>query len=290
MTYNTPQALRLALEARIRNESDATGVSTDRLRRRVVFQRLVARLQRAEPGRWVLKGGMALEVRLLNAARLTKDIDLGLRDETPNDHELRDRLVEALSKDADIDGFSFAVGAPSRMAEDGSGHPTWRVAVAVALAGRPFGAIKLDVSPRPHELDATDTVLLPNSLDFAGIETVEIEIIDVHRHAAEKFHAMLRDFGERENSRVRDLVDLMLLRQSGLLLAAPLSRATTAVWAGRNATAPPSTFPDLPASWPERYERLAVENDIEPSSFSDAVARAAELWAQMFPRTEENDR
>jgi hypothetical protein len=173
------------------------------------------------------------------------------------------------------------------MAEDDAGHLTWRVAVAVELAGRPFGAIKLDVSPRPHELDATDTVLLPNSLDFAGIQTVEIEIIDVHRHAAEKFHAMFRDFGERENSRVRDLVDLMLLRESGLLSTTQLSRATTAVWAMRNATAPPSAFPDLPASWPERYERLAVENDVEPSSFSDAAAHAAELWAQMFPPTKE---
>ena len=80
MSYGTPQALRTALEARVRNESAATGVPPDRLRRRVVFQRIVTRLQRAEPGRWVLKGGMAIEVRLRDAARLTKDLDLGLRE------------------------------------------------------------------------------------------------------------------------------------------------------------------------------------------------------------------
>lgn len=81
MTYATAQALRMALEQRLLTRSQETGVSLDRLRRRVVFERVVARLQSAEPGRWVLKGGMALEVRLHDRARLTKDLDLGLRDE-----------------------------------------------------------------------------------------------------------------------------------------------------------------------------------------------------------------
>lgn len=114
MSHETPQALRTALEARIRNESAATGISPDRLRRRVVFQRIVTRLRRAEPGRWVLKGGMAMEVRLRDAARLTKDLDLGLRETDVDPADLRDRLIEALSRDDDGDGFLFAVGVPSR--------------------------------------------------------------------------------------------------------------------------------------------------------------------------------
>ncbi len=79
VTYETPQALRRALENRLLTQSSETGMSLDRLRRRVLFERVVARLQAAEPGSWVLKGGMALEVRLRDEARLTKDIDLGLR-------------------------------------------------------------------------------------------------------------------------------------------------------------------------------------------------------------------
>jgi hypothetical protein len=135
----------------------------------VVFQRIVTRLQRAEPGRWVLKGGMAMEVRLRDAARLTKDLDLGLRETDVEPAGLRDRLIEALARDDDGDGLHFAVGIPSRMTEDGGGHLTWRFAVDVELAGRRFGAIKLDVSPRAHELDAMDTVALPNALDFASL-------------------------------------------------------------------------------------------------------------------------
>ena len=79
------------------------------------------------------------------------------------------------------------------MMEDGGGHLTWRVAVDVQLAGRRFGSIKLDISPRAHELDATDIVTVPNALEFAGVAT--IEIVDIHRHAAEKLHGMLRQFG-----------------------------------------------------------------------------------------------
>jgi hypothetical protein len=286
VTYDSPQALRAALEARIRNESTETGISPDRLRRRVIFQRIVARLQRAEPGCWVLKGGMALEVRLHDAARVTKDIDLGLRDDAGKASDLRERLVDGLSRDSDGDGFEFAVGRPAQMAEDGGGGMTWRVGIEVRLAGRQFGSIRVDVSPRSYELDATDMVPLPNSLEFAGVETVEVEVVDVHRHAAEKLHAMLKDFGDRENSRVRDLVDLMLLRESGLLSVPQLTVAVTAVWQERNSTAPPEAFPDLPAGWPERYERLAAENDVYPPAFAAAAAGAAELWSEMFPNKE----
>lgn len=286
MTYDSPQALRAALEARIRNESAATGMSPDRLRRRVIFQRIVARLQRAEPRCWVIKGGMALEVRLRDAARLTKDIDLGLRDDAGHAGDLRERLVDALGRDPDGDGFEFAVGRPGQMAEDSGGGMTWRVAVGVRFAGRRFGSIRMDISPRSHELDITDIVPLPNSLDFAGVETVEVEIVEVHRHAAEKLHAMLKDYGERENSRVRDLADLMLLRESGLLSVPRLAVNVTAVWEERNSTAPPETFPDLPAGWPERYERLAAENDVDPPSFPAAAVSAAELWAEMFTNGE----
>lgn len=58
MTYSTPQALRAALEQRLRNRSADTGVGLDRLRRRGLFERIGARLEAAEPGRWVLKGGI----------------------------------------------------------------------------------------------------------------------------------------------------------------------------------------------------------------------------------------
>lgn len=208
---------------------------------------------------------------------------LGLREAAVNPADLRDRLIEALSRDDDGDGFVFAVAVPSRMMEDGGGHLTWRVAVEVDLAGRRFGAIKLDVLPRSHELDATDTIQLPNALEFAGFASVDVEIVDIHRHAAEKLHGMLKGFGERENSRVRDLADLMLMLDADLVSADRLADVVTEVWTERDGTRPPGVLPDLPTSWPARYERLAAENEIEPAAFVAAADRAAALWCAMFP-------
>ncbi|WP_199730309.1 nucleotidyl transferase AbiEii/AbiGii toxin family protein [Amycolatopsis panacis] len=98
---------------------------------------------------------------------------------------------------------------------------------------------------------------------FADIPAVEVEAVDIHRHAAEKFHGILRDFGERENSRVRDLVDLTILLEHGLLESEQTATAVRSVWLERNNTAPPDNLPPLPESWPDRYQRLAAGHGIE---------------------------
>jgi hypothetical protein len=114
----------------------------------------------------------------------------------------------------------------------------------------------------------------------------DIEIIDVHRHAAEKFHGMLREVGERENTRVRDLVDLVILDEHRLLEARKLRAALTSVWAERNRSSPPVRLPELPSGWGPRYERVAVEQELDTSAFNAATARVAVLWSKTFPDQE----
>lgn len=96
MAYGTPPALRAALEDRLRNQAQASGVDLQRLRRRVVVERLLVRLDDSAPGRWILKGGMAVELRLHDRARATRDLDLAVRGKVPTREHLRDLLVEAL--------------------------------------------------------------------------------------------------------------------------------------------------------------------------------------------------
>lgn len=281
MSYATAEALRAALEQRLNGQSRASGVAVDRLRRRVVVERVVARLVHAAPGAWVLKGGMALEVRLRDRARVTKDVDLGMRDRAGTHAELRDRLVEALSVDPFGDRFVLAAGAVTELGGDGDHDATWRSSVGAQLAGRPFGRIKLDVSPRAYELGHTEILTMPNSLAFAGIEVPAIEGVDANRHAAEKLHAMLRDFGTRENSRVRDLLDLVILLEHQLLDTETLSTAVRRVWHERDAKAPPAEFPALPESWPRRYEHVAADLDLTARSFPDAARLVADLWVAL---------
>lgn len=284
MTYDTPEALRMAIEARIGNISDETGIAVDRLRRRLIFQRVVARLQGAEPGQWVVKGGMAMETRLGDRARLTKDLDLGVRGDLDGAAELRDRLIELLVTNYAQDGFAFVVADPQRLTEDQGGDVTWRARLEARLAGRQFGPLRLDISPRERELTATEVRELPNLLDFAGVPAIEVEIVDINRHAAEKFHGMLKQFDDRENTRVRDLADLMLMQEEGLLDLRTLASDIQTVWAERGGT-PPFPFPGLPHSWPDRYERIAADNDIEPRSFAEACRRAQALWQELLPHS-----
>ena len=75
MKYRTSVAFRTALEARLK-AAQRDGVGLARLRKRVVFERLLARLHAVAPDAWVLKGGFALELRLGAQARTTKDIDV----------------------------------------------------------------------------------------------------------------------------------------------------------------------------------------------------------------------
>jgi hypothetical protein len=281
MSYRSPRAVRMALERRLNDRAQASTVSIDRLRRRVVFERVVTRLHAGEPGLWVIKGGMALEMRLHDDARLTKDLDLGMRALVGGPGSLRERLIEALSVDEDRDGFVLTPGPVAKLIEHEQGGSTWRTKVTASLDGRPFGALQLDISPRPHELIATDVIPLPNSLAFAGVTTPEVEVVSVARHAAEKFHGMLKQFDGRENTRVRDLVDLVLLHRHDMLRAEQIAPAVRAVWAER-AAIPPARLPRLPEPWIGRYERLAAEQRLA-TSFTDAVELVSTLWGEMFP-------
>ncbi|HEY0637423.1 MAG TPA: nucleotidyl transferase AbiEii/AbiGii toxin family protein [Pseudonocardiaceae bacterium] len=282
MNYTTPAALRTALEHRLRRRSEETGIGLNRLRRRVLLERVVARLSAAEPDRWVLKGGMALEVRLRDAARLTKDIDLGLRGDAADLHE---RLVTALDKDPCGDGFVITADVPVSLREDGAGCLTWRTKVTAQL-DKYFERAQLDVSPRPYELSQTDRLTLPNALDFAGIPAATIEVIDVNRHAAEKLHALCRQYGDRENTRVRDLVDLVLLLEHDQLDMSSVAMSAVQVWRERDDTVPPRALPTLPESWPVLYEARAAEYDLHAQSYDTASALMRRLWADMFPNQE----
>jgi len=78
--YRTAGAFRHSLEERLNQISKNQGIDLLRLRRRVSFERLLARLFTNPHPQWVLKGGYAIELRFENLARATRDIDLSIPD------------------------------------------------------------------------------------------------------------------------------------------------------------------------------------------------------------------
>lgn len=71
----TAANFRKHLEIHLRDHSNRTGESISRLRRKVAFDRLLARICTKEPCFFFLKGGYAMELRIARA-RATKDMDL----------------------------------------------------------------------------------------------------------------------------------------------------------------------------------------------------------------------
>ncbi|MFI5990814.1 nucleotidyl transferase AbiEii/AbiGii toxin family protein [Streptomyces sp. AM 4-1-1] len=276
--YKDATALRRALEARLKRQSDSDGTDLGRLRRRVVFDRLAARLSADPDGEWILKGGAALEFRLRNRARATKDLDLAVRATDLDGDAIRDALLDAVGEDPDGDWFTFRIAPPVALAADAAGRPAWRFSVEAGLAGKPFAGIRLDVAARAEELAATEPLALLGVLEFAGIPARTIEAVDRRQHFAEKLHAFSRDYGDRPNTRVKDLADLVLLIETGLVPDRELYDVVEHVFTVRATHPLPSALPDPPPLWRETYPSLADGLTETTPSLDAALALLRVFW------------
>lgn len=169
-----------------------------------MFERILVRLQEQPGGAWILKGAMALELRLQGTTRTTKDLDLAVLDELVRGEEVRDALEEALRADPAGDRFELTMGREVALSPDQAGRPGWRFPVEARLAGRRFERVPLDVVARAEEIVAVTTLRVETLLDFAGLPSFDVRAVDARQHFAEKLHALTRDFGQ-PSGRVRDL-------------------------------------------------------------------------------------
>jgi predicted nucleotidyltransferase component of viral defense system len=253
MRYETAARFRQALEQRLGDRTKATGVSLVRLRKTVVFERLLARLAVAAPGRWVLKGGLALDFRLKDRSRTTKDMDLVHHDD--EEAAVAD-LIEAASGDLG-DFFAFSLEGRVRLGDDEAGAVRCRV--RAELAGRPFENVVVDIGFSDPLGWAPERVRGSDLLAFAGIEPVEVPVISLEQQVAEKVHAYTRSYGGQPSSRARDLVDLVLIKKVATLDGERLRAALRGTFEGRSQHAVPKAFPPPPAGWSVAYRKLAKE-------------------------------
>ena len=274
-----PAAWRSSLEARLRNTSERTGVDVGRLRRHLVFQRMLARLAGDE--RWVLKGGFALEVRFALTSRATKDLDLVVLGEIEGS-QLQDLFDQALDAEVDNDQFTFLVSAPKSISSDEAGNPGWRLTVVAKLAGRDFAHVAVDVVARSEEIAGAVSTLIVEPL-IAGIDlgVVRMPAVDLAQQSAEKFHALARRYaGDRPSSRVKDLADLSLLAESGLVAPQRLGVRLGHVYSVRDGSPPPRVLPDPPAAWLVTYAALARELDLGAADVGSAMTLISRLYAE----------
>lgn len=256
--YATATAFRQALEGRLMNIARAEGVDIQRLRRQVAFDRLLCRLFHSSTSPWLLKGGYAMELRIVGA-RTTRDVDLGLRASIGGRGKLNDRILAALQEAAAIDlgdFFAYAIGSPM---QDLGGAPYGgaRYPVETRVDGRTFARFHVDVGAGDVVLEPADVVHGRDWLGFAGIPARAFAAISREQQFAEKVHAYTQPRDGAPNSRVRDMVDLYLLVRLGLDTATTRD-ALTATFQRRAVQSLEAELPPPPRDWTSPFAAVAA--------------------------------
>jgi Nucleotidyl transferase AbiEii toxin, Type IV TA system len=268
--YATAAAFRRALEDRLQDIAGKESVDLQRLRRQVAFDRLLARLfQAAQPGAlpWVLKGGYAMELRI-KAARTTKDIDLTMRSvfspgekkDYKRNLDVLEKLQEAVAVSSD-DFFVYTIGEP--IADlDAAPSGGARFPVESRLDGRVFVGFHLDIGIGDAVMEPLEVIEGRDWLRFGGIASPSLYMIPREQQFAEKLHAYTLPRQGAANTRVRDLVDMVLLIQSATLAHNKVTEAIRVTFDRRKTHSLPDTLPVPPAEWQNPYRALARECDL----------------------------
>lgn len=199
------------LERVVTEAANAKGVVAGRFRRWLSTMALLGALERANERREeqsrsvLLKGGVAMELRLGIEARTTKDVDFVFRGP-----------LEALIEDLDesfaepYSGFSFDRGEPKQIRDTDS----YRFDVKIYYGERRQSWQTLQVEASASEIDPPESDEVPAiSIDDLGlIGPKTVRCLSLRYQIAQKIHACTERFEDDENDRSRDLIDLILLR------------------------------------------------------------------------------
>jgi len=268
MKYQSGGAFRRALEDRLRAQSLASGVALVRLRKMIAFDRLLARLILAQPDAWVLKGGLALQLRLGKRARTTKDVDVLLQRPYPDIHQL---LVRAASLDVG-DWFQFEITRSTDSVRGNFGG--LRFHTQSLLDGRSFERFHVDVGVGDPVVESVEYLTMPALLKFADIRSTVIPCYPLTQQLAEKVHAYTRPHLSGESSRAKDLVDILLMAELGSINGQLLFQALQMTFNARKTHSLPQELPFPPAAWSAPFRKMASGVGLGYATLAEAGAAA----------------
>jgi predicted nucleotidyltransferase component of viral defense system len=286
-TYRDAMSFRRALETRLNNFSKDKGTDLDRLRKQVAFDRLLARIFfDGKEGRWLLKGGYAMELRFHDFARATKDMDLSLPVEFSGkipEERLLEKIREDLQDAAGLeigDWFQYLIKPPV-LELDAAPYGGARYPVEARLAGTRFTNFNLDVGVGDVLLFSPEWRQDHNWLEFAGIPSARIPLIPREQQFAEKIHAYTLPREGNPNSRTKDLVDLVLLIEQGLTEPEKVRTALQQTFKRRKTHEVPADLPAPSDSWEGPYRALAGDCGVMKKTLKDAFLVLNEFWKSL---------
>jgi hypothetical protein len=277
MKYESGAAFRRALEDRLRTMSLETGVPLVRLRKMVAFDRFLSRLFTHGSDQWVVKGGFALQLRLGISARTTKDIDLLAMGEAQGIIYPHLRDVGAIDLG---DWFTFEVMDTAQSDVDDIGGLRYRL--HSLLDGRTFERFHIDIGVGDPLLAPVEYLEIPPLLTFAGIEPTIVPCYPITQQISEKYHAFTRPHVSGASSRMKDLVDILLLAEMGELDSTNLREAIQATFDDCNTHELPSEVPLPSKNWSRPFQKMAQEVGLKIETLSDAGVALRKFLEPVF--------
>jgi hypothetical protein len=278
--YKTATDFRKSLEAKLQVIANKTNVDLQRLRRKVAFDRLLARIFSQEKGHFFLKGGYAMELRI-GKARATKDIDLTCLRRVKNEDELFSELVlqelQTLAQTDLKDHFVYQIGK-AQIDLTNAPYGGARYPVSALIDGKLFVRFQLDVGA-DIILNRIEDIQSTNWLDYCGIPSPIIQMISSEQQFAEKLHAYTLPRGDRINSRVKDLIDMVLLINMKAFSLEECKAALQRVFNTRDTHLLPDTLELPPAEWQTQFVAMAEECGI-----STDMKKAFEVVAHFYQK------
>lgn len=181
--------------------------------REVAYRRLLARLFAARPAGWIVKGGVALILRL-DPNRTSNDIDISFVEEA-GEHAV---ALEALRADVATDlgdFFDFIVGRPADESVTGA-QGSLEIPVTAMVGGREWARFSVDLNLPDTELPGEE---LRSQTPLTGKEAVDLVrgavVLAVPQQVADKVCAIFEVHGASgaRSSRARDLADIALVAE-----------------------------------------------------------------------------
>jgi len=103
-------------------------------------------------------------------------------------------------------------------------------------------------------------------LEFAGLPPLKVPTLPLGLHLAQKLHTYTRNYsGGRSSSRVKDLIDLVLIRSAAEFTAQEINDALTITFQTRGTHDLPPSVPHPPESWIAPYRSIALQIGLEPN-------------------------
>jgi len=270
--YKNGSSFRQALEERLREIFLTKHIPITRLRKLIAFERYLARLLRMNPNAWILKGGLNIEIRLGQRARTTNDMDL-LSLEKPE--EIFELLVNSSRINLN-DYFEFRIQKPNRETFDQTTGA--RYSINALLDGRSFEQYHIDVGVKDTLIEPPEMIKMHSYLDFANITGTIAPCYSINQQIAEKFHALTRVYHSGESSRVKDVIDILLLASESKLAFDKLRDAVFITFENRNTHAIPSSIFGLNSSHQKAFSRLSAQVGLRINKIQEANAALDALF------------